>query len=171
MRARTRLRASLTQCTGQWYACQGKKPRPLSYQTFAHSLKEEMKLQKVTLWTSLIAIYLYSIPQFLLLPVLLFVLDSTGKRLFLVLGRPLSSFDNTIDAIGPDLRFNLGMVVKETRGNRLFFLYPRSQLSLIRLIFFLKIPSCLERQQPERECIKSYDSGVKLSGEVSRLDN
>jgi len=63
----------------------------------------------VTLWTSLIAIYLYSIPQFLILPVLLFVLDSTGKRLFLVLGRPLSSFDNTIDA---DLRFNLGMVVK-----------------------------------------------------------
>lgn len=122
MRARTRLRASLTQCTGQWYACQGKKPRPLSYQTFAHSLKEERKLQKVTLWTSLIAIYLYSIPQFLLLPVLLFVLDSTGKRLFLVLGRPLSSFDNTIDAIGPDLRFNLGMVVKETRGNRLLML-------------------------------------------------
>lgn len=83
MRAHTRLRASLTQCTGQWYACQGKKPRPLSYQTFVHSLKEERKLQKVTLWTSLIAIYLYSIPQFLLLPVplfLLFFLDSTGKR-------------------------------------------------------------------------------------------
>ena len=27
----------------------------------------------------------------------------------MVLGRPLSSFSNTIDAIGPDLRFNLGI--------------------------------------------------------------
>ncbi|PQQ05071.1 hypothetical protein Pyn_02355 [Prunus yedoensis var. nudiflora] len=67
-------------------------------------------------YASLIAIYLYSIPQFLLLHVLLVVLDNTRKGLFSVLGHPLSSFDNTTDAIGPDLQFNLGMVVKETRG-------------------------------------------------------
>lgn len=48
----------------------------------------------------------------LLLPVplfLLFFLDSTGKRLFLVFGRPLSSFDKTIDAMGLDLLFFLGI--------------------------------------------------------------
>lgn len=66
----------------------------------------------------------------LLLPVplfLLFFLDSTGKRLFLVFGRPLSSFDKTIDAMGLDLLFFLGIETGLLKSNRFLTLYPRGR--------------------------------------------
>lgn len=70
----------------------------------------------------------------------------------MVLGRPLSSFDNTIDAIGPDLRFNLGIETGLLKRPVVivFFSFIRGAdllaiFNQANLLPKLKIPSCLER--------------------------